>query len=160
AADGDDERVVAELALGQHLAALVVEVAGDAHHATGAVDTDQAAEAEGEAVPVRLGEVVDLLHSEIEAAGGDLVQQRLPQVGPAPVDPRDMRPAALAQPVAEPRYQLEPAGPSADHDDAMQMIGHAAQGPARLPLSSQGGCGHRPPTAGTQIRGCRTSAYR
>ena len=80
-------------------------------------------------VPVRLGQVVDLVHAEVHAAGGDLVQQRLPKMRAAPVDQRDVRLAAPPQPVAEPGHQLQPAGASADNDDAVQLLGHAGPWP-------------------------------
>ena len=43
-------------------------------------------------MPVRDGQVVDVVRRGIHAAGRDLVQQRLPHVGLGAVDQRDMRP--------------------------------------------------------------------
>ena len=101
------QRVVAERALGRHLAALVVDERRDTHLAPLAVEPGHLADAVAEAVPVRLRQVVDLVHAQVHAAGGDLVQLRLPDVRARLVDQRDVGPAALAERVAEPRRQLE-----------------------------------------------------
>ena len=95
AADGDDERIVAELLRRRDLPPLVVDERRHADQAPAPIDADQRAEAEREAVPVGLGQIVDLVHAQIHAAGGDLVQQRLPQVRAAPVDQRDVRLACV-----------------------------------------------------------------
>ena len=129
AANSEDERVVAELALWSDLPPLVVVGGRHTHHAPPAVDADEAAEAKREAVPVRLRQVVDLVRAQVHAARSDLVQQRLPEVRAALVDQRDMGLLAPAQSVAEPGDQLQPAGASADNDDAMRLFRHAL-GPA------------------------------
>ena len=87
-----------------------------------AVEADQLAEPEAEMVPVRLREVVELVLVEIHAARGDLVQQRLPQVGARAVDERHLAPAAAAERVAEPRRELQAAGAAADDDDAVELL--------------------------------------
>ena len=70
-------------------------------------------------VPVGLGQIVERMVVEVHAAGGDLVQQRLPQMGARLLDQRDLGLAAPAQLVAQPSHQLEPAGAATHHDDAM-----------------------------------------
>ena len=77
------------------------------------------ADAEAEVVPVRLRQVVHLVRAQVHAAGGDLVQLGLPDMGAVLVDQRDVGRAALAQRVAEARGQLQAAGTAADDDDAV-----------------------------------------
>ena len=80
AAHGDDQRVVAEGALRRHLLAFVVEVGRHMHLAPLPVEPDHLADAVAEMMPVRLGEVVDRMRAHVDAAGRDLVQQRLPDM--------------------------------------------------------------------------------
>src|SRR5205814_5507497 len=75
---------------------------------------------EGEVVPARLREVVALVRVEIEAARGDLVQQRLPQVRGRAVDERHGTAAPARDAVAQPGGQLQSARPAADDHDMMQ----------------------------------------
>src|SRR5215207_9686267 len=89
------------------------------------------------AVPVRLRKVVDLVRPRVHAAGGDLVQLWLPDVGAMTVDERHVRRAADA--VAKPGRELEAAGAAADDDDAVARRSHASMGRAR-------GCVSRPGT--------------
>lgn len=79
--------------------------------------TLEVAEPETEPMPVRLGEIVDLVTVQIAAAGGDLVEKRLPEVGAAAVDEGDESPAPPAERVAEPRRELETASTTANDDD-------------------------------------------
>src|SRR2546426_3187895 len=65
-------------------------------------------------MPVRLSHVVELVYAQIHASGGNLVQQRLPQVRPGLVDQLDLRLAALANLVAELGGELQATRPSAD----------------------------------------------
>ena len=65
------------------------------------------------------------MRSKIHAAGSDLMQQRLPEMGVPPVDQSDMCLAAFAQLVAEPRHQLKSAGTAANDYNAMHTLGHA-----------------------------------
>ena len=102
----------------------LVDEGRHAHHAPSAVDAGQRAEPKDEAVPIGLRQVVDLVHAEIHAAGGDLVQQRLPQMRATAVDQRDVSLAASAELVAQPGDKLEPACPAADDDNAMRTLGH------------------------------------
>ena len=59
--------------------------------------------------------------SGIHAAGGDFVQQRLPDVRPCTVDKGDLGFAFAAELVAKLRREFEPAGAAADDDDAVQL---------------------------------------
>ncbi len=65
-------------------------------------------------VPARLREVIELVLVGIHAAGGDFVQERLPQVRARAVDERDHRALPAPERVAEPGCELEPAGAAAD----------------------------------------------
>jgi hypothetical protein len=46
-----------------------------------AIQTDHLADAVTEVVPMRLGEIIQLVDSLIHAAGHDWVQQRFPELG-------------------------------------------------------------------------------
>jgi hypothetical protein len=70
-------------------------------------------------VPVGERQVVDLVHAEIHAAGGDLVQQRLPQMRLLPVDQCDAGLATFAELVSQAGGKLQPACPAADNDDPL-----------------------------------------
>ena len=59
--------------------------------------------------------------SGIHAAGGDFVQQRLPDVRTCTVDKGNLGFAFTAELVAKLRREFEPAGAAADDDDAVQL---------------------------------------
>src|SRR4051812_24133863 len=88
-------------------------------------------------VPMRLRQVVDFVHAEIHAAGPDLMQQRLPQMGPILVDKGNVGLFAPTQLVAEPGHELQPAGAAADDYDAME-IGRLAHHVLRSELAGVG----------------------
>ena len=67
-----------------------------------------------------LGEVVELVAVGVHAAGGNLVQQRLPHVRARALDERDLGLVLAAELVAELGDELEPAGAAADDEDAVQ----------------------------------------
>jgi hypothetical protein len=90
-----------------------------------ALEPAQLAEHEREVVPARLREVVELVLVDVHAAGRDLVQQRLPQVGAIAVHQRDLR-LAVAVAIPQRGGELEAAGSPAHDDDAM---GHGLQAP-------------------------------
>ncbi len=120
AADRDRERVVGDRARRQDLGALVVAHRGDLHLALRAVEALERAEREGEAVPARLREVVELVGVHVHAARGDLVQQRLPEVRARAVDEGHVGAALAAEAVAQARGELQAAGAAAHHDDAVR----------------------------------------
>ena len=68
---------------------------------------------------MRLGEVVDRMRVQIDRAGSDLVQVRLPEMRARLLDQRDLRHTAATQLVTQPSGQLEPACPTAHDHDAM-----------------------------------------
>ena len=92
AADGDDERVVLEGAHRRDLAAVLVVGGGEEHQLVLAVDAGHLAVAELEPVPEALRLILGLVAGDVHAAGGDLVQERLPDVGARPLDERDAAP--------------------------------------------------------------------
>ena len=102
---------------------LVVELGVELHHPARAVEPDHLAVAEPEAVPVGLGEIVELVPRHVHAAGGNFVQQRLPQMGARLVDERDLGAVAAPELIAEASDELEPAGAAADHDDTVERSG-------------------------------------
>ena len=87
----------------------------------GAVDADHLAIAISESVPVPLRLIGQLVAAGIHAAGGDFVQQRLPDVRACTIDERDLGLAFTAELVAELRREFEPAGAAADDDDAVEL---------------------------------------
>ena len=125
----------------------VIEAADRVLPALPPVETAHLADAVAEAVPVRLGEIVDLVHALVHAAGRDLVQQRLPQMRARLVDERDVGLAAATELVAEPRRQLQAAGPAADHHDAVQAarrLGGRRLDRCRRLGSARSGCNGHP----------------
>jgi hypothetical protein len=117
------QRVVAQHAVRDHLGAVVVEHRRDGDLAAPAIERLQRALSEGEAMPARLGEVIELVGVDVEAARGDLVQQRLPDVGGRTVDERHRGAAPAPEAVAETRGELQSARAAADDHD-MMLIRH------------------------------------
>ena len=103
AANPQDQRVIRQLTLGQDEFAVGVVHSGDRHHLVQPIEVEHFALPEFEMMPTRLRDVVELVRMRINAAGGDLMQQRLPQVRRFLVDQRDLRPARLAELVAQAR---------------------------------------------------------
>ena len=122
ATDRDHQRVVGKRSLRGHFAAFVVDVGGEPDLLDLAVDPDHLADAVAEAVPAAVRQVGDLVFGGIHAARSDLVQGRLPDVGPAAVDQRDLCLAAAPELFAEPGRKFETAGAAADDDDAVRRI--------------------------------------
>src|SRR6185295_65241 len=80
AADSDDENVIVEGPLRRDFATFAIEIWRHLHLAAVTVDPDHVPYAVAKAVPVGLGEIVDLVRRDIHAAGGDFVKLRLPYV--------------------------------------------------------------------------------
>ena len=68
------------------------------------------------------------MHAQVHAAGGDLVQQRLPQVRTGLVEQLDLRLAAPAELVTEHGGKFQPARPATDDEDLVQVGFHGRQG--------------------------------
>ena len=134
AADGDDQRIIGDGARRRDLAALVVMSGAEAHRLRRAVEADHLAEVVAEVMPVRLGEIIELVLGRIHAARRDRVQQRLPQMRAAALDERDIGEPALAQPVAEMGDELEARGSAADDDDSVRMLVARRRHEVRSPL--------------------------
>ena len=122
AADRDHQRVVADGPWRGDLAPLVIEGGGEMHFLGGAIEPDHLAQTIAEPVPMRLGEVVQLVLAGVQAARRDFVQQRLPKMCPGTFHQGDTRPPAPAEAVAEPGDELEPRRTAADHDDLVQAL--------------------------------------
>jgi hypothetical protein len=63
-----------------------------------------------------------LLHRKIHASCGDLMQQRLPEMGPRLVNERNIGDAPPTQRVAKACDELKAAGTAADNDDVMHLF--------------------------------------
>jgi hypothetical protein len=122
-ADRDHQNIIGERAHRRDRPPLLVEGRRQMHLARGPVDAGHLAEAVGEPVPVRLGEVIELVAVDVHAAGRDLVQQWLPHVRPRPVDQRDIGRLAPPVLVAELGRQFKAARPAPDHDDVRPLAG-------------------------------------
>jgi hypothetical protein len=132
AADRDHQRVVADRAHRGDQAAVLVDIGAEVHQTPGAVERDHLAEAEAEAMPVGLGEIVELVPGNVHAASGDFVEQRLPQMGARLFHQRNVGAAAPAQPIAQPGDQFEPTGPTPDDDDPMELAARGSRNRRRL----------------------------
>jgi hypothetical protein len=73
------------------LAPFVVDGPGEAHLPLLTIEADHLAQAVVEMVPMRLREIVELVLGRVHAAGGDGVQQWLPEMGPRFLDQGDPR---------------------------------------------------------------------
>jgi hypothetical protein len=78
AADGDDQRIVAKTAPRRDLMALLVDVRRERDFAALPIEPGHLADTVTKAMPVRLRQEIDLVHGEIHAPGGDLMQQWFP----------------------------------------------------------------------------------
>ena len=121
AAHGDDQRIVRKASGGVTSFPSSSIVRSEMNLALAAVEPNQLADAIAEMMPMRLRQKIDLMHTQVHAAGRDLVQERLPQVSAVLVDQRHVRQLAPAQFVAEPGYEFEPTGAAANDDNAMEI---------------------------------------
>ena len=80
-------------------------------------------------VPVGVREVVEAVVLGVERAGGDLVQQRLPDVDAVALDQRRLDDGRGGEASPRRRHELEAAGAAADHDDA---VGNGARHGGRM----------------------------
>jgi hypothetical protein len=67
-------------------------------------------------MPIRLGEIVQLVFTGIDAARRHLAQERLPVVGAGRFDRGDRRPPAPTKSITETGDQLQSRSTAADHD--------------------------------------------
>ena len=78
AAHGDDQRIVGKAAGWRHLVTFFIDVGGKVDLALAAVEPNQLADAIAEMMPMRLRKEINLMHTQIHAAGCNLMQERLP----------------------------------------------------------------------------------
>ena len=130
-ADREDQRVVANATPPDHFASLAVQVRRELDLALATVEPDQFADAIMKMVPMGLSPEVHLLHRKIHASCGDLMQPRLPEVGPRLVNQCNIDDAALTQRVAKPCDQLQTSSAAADDDDTMHSALAACRTDAR-----------------------------
>ena len=83
---------------------------------------------------MRLREVVEFVHIEIDGAGRELVQVGLPEMRATALDERDRRTTASTEGIAETGSKLEAAGTAADDDDMGTVVGGGVwdHGPGHL----------------------------
>jgi len=122
AADGHDQRIVANAASGRDLAPLIGEQGAEQDFLRIAVQADHFAEPIGEMVPMRLGQVIQLMLGAVQAAGRDCVQHGLPQMGAVALNQRHLRALVPAEAIAQPRGQFQATRAAADDDDAVRVF--------------------------------------
>ena len=107
---------------------------GELQAACGAVEPDHLGIGVVEVAPLGLRQVVQLVLRTAKAAGGDGVQQRLPEMGARAIDQRDPRLAGLAQRHAKLGDKFEPGRAAARDDNVMQAFDPCSHvyGPLRL----------------------------
>ena len=119
AADGDHQGVVGERARRHQFEPLLVQDGGQLDVPALTRQPAHAAQLEFEVVPLGLRDVVELVGRGIQRAGGDLVQQGLPDVRQVGVDQGDAGLAALAKGLTQAGSKLQAAGAAADDYNAM-----------------------------------------
>ena len=114
--EGEDEIVIADAVLAHQLRAIHVQEGRDDDLAVGAVDALQGALEVAIAPAVGVGAVTDLIEVGVQRAGGDFVEQGLPDMGPVALKQDDVELlAAIAR--AQPGRELQPAGTASDDDN-------------------------------------------
>ena len=102
--------------LAHQLRAIHVQEGRDDDLAVGAVDALQGALEVAIAPAVGVGAVTDLIEVGVQRAGGDFVEQGLPDMGPVALKQDDVELlAAIAR--AQPGRELQPAGTASDDDN-------------------------------------------
>ncbi|MNF93320.1 hypothetical protein D3C84_759920 [compost metagenome] len=119
AADRQDQAVVGQLACGHEFAPVLVMGGGQLDDLALAVQPAHAAELELEVVPLRLGDIVQLVLRGVQRAGRHFMQQGFPDVGEVGVGQDDLGLAFLAERSTQTGSELQAAGAAADDHDAM-----------------------------------------
>lgn len=70
--------------------------------------------------------IIQFMLGATQAAGGDRMKQRFPNVGAAAIDQGDARPLAPAEAVPQFGRQFEPGGAATDNDDVAEGDVHHA----------------------------------
>ncbi len=120
AAHGDDQRIVAKHARRNDSPPVLVVARRDIDLLLGAVQSDHLADAIAIMAAARMGHQFERVGFAVHCAGGDFVQQRLPDVNTQPVEQRDRGLAAAAERRPKQRRQMQPRRAAADNEDAMQ----------------------------------------
>ena len=118
----EDQRIVGNRADGRDLTPLGIVARGELDRARATVESCHRADTIAEMMAVGVVEIVHRMVADIEAASGDLVQQRLPDMSAGLVHEGDVSLAFPAQRVAELGGQLKPRRASADDHDPMQVV--------------------------------------
>jgi hypothetical protein len=122
AADGDDEYIVVDASRRHDLDTGLVMHGPDQYLLCASVESDHLAVSITEAVPVRLREVVELMHVEIDGSGCEFVQVRFPKVRATALDQDDLGAAFATELVAESGDELQAACATADDHDARNFL--------------------------------------
>jgi hypothetical protein len=85
-------------------------------------------------MPVRLSQIVELVHADVHATRGNFMQQRLPQVRALFFNQRYRGFAASAELVAEAGDELEPTRTTANHNDPVQALARSLGRRAIIPV--------------------------
>ena len=123
-AEGEDKIVIADAVLAHQLRAVHVQEGRDDHLAVGAVYALEGALEVAIAPAVGMGAVTDLIEVCIQRAGGDFVEQGLPDMRPVALKQDDVELlAAIACP--QPGCELQPAGSASDDDNLDLQPAHS-----------------------------------
>jgi hypothetical protein len=98
--DRDHQRVISKGAQRRNVLSVVIDKRGDEDFAPLPVESDHLAHAVPKPMPMRLREIVGRVQVEVHAAGGNLMQVRLPEMGARFLDERDRRAPSFSQLVA------------------------------------------------------------
>src|SRR5690606_33528328 len=101
------------------LVSLLVERCSEMYALVLAVQTIHAAHLEFEVIPLGLRHVVELVGRRVQRAGGNLVQQWLPDMGQIGVDQDHAGLAAFTECITQAGGKFQAAGAAADDYDAM-----------------------------------------
>ena len=107
-----------------HFLARIVEQRRGGDVPRGAVNAFERAVEEAIAPAHGMAAIADLVEIGVERSGGDLMQQRLPDMREVAIDQDDVVLFAAVF-AAEPPHQLEPASASAHHDNLRLLVAHA-----------------------------------
>ena len=121
AADGDDQRVIGQRSARDVFLTVFIKAGLGTDLFLDAIYVINPAQPEMEMVPVCLGQIIKFVRVRIQRAGGDFMQQRLPQVGHVRVYEGDPGNAALAQGVTQLCREFQAAGAAADDDNMMWL---------------------------------------
>ena len=120
AADGDDEGVVRKGAWRRAFVALRIDTGREMDFVLRSVEADHFSDTGAEVAVRSLGQVVDRIAARIQAAGRDLVEKRLSDVGSRTLDEGDLGLFPPPEAASQLRCKFQACGPAFDNDDVVQ----------------------------------------